>query len=146
MDKPVHVYKTYIRATVEEVWNAIIDPEQTAQYFYGTLVESDWEVGSSMNYYYPDGRQASEGQVLSIDAPKRMEFTFHALWDEELKAEGPAREVWALAEINGMVELKVEIYEIGEKTLENFKEGLPYIISGLKSLVETGEALPPPGP
>jgi DNA-binding transcriptional ArsR family regulator/uncharacterized protein YndB with AHSA1/START domain len=145
MDKPVHVYKTYIRATVEEVWNAIIDPEQTVQYFYGTLVESDWEVGSAMNYYYPDGRQASGGQVLSIDAPKRMEFTFHALWDEELKAEGPAREVWALAEMNGMVELKVEIYEIGEKTLENFKEGLPYIISGLKTLVETGEPLPSPG-
>lgn len=145
MDKPVHIYKAFIRASAEEVWDAMINPEKTSQYFYGTLVESDWEVGSPMNYYYPDGRQASEGQILSIDAPKRMEFTFHALWDEVLEAEGPAREVWALAEVNGMVELKVEIFEIGEKTLEDFKEGIPYIISGLKSLVETGEALPSPG-
>lgn len=144
MEKPVHVYASFIRATVEEVWNAIIDPDKTSQYFYGTLVESDWEVGSPMNYYYPDGRQASEGQVLSIDPPKRMEFTFHALWDEELAAEGPAREVWALTEMGDMVELRAEIYEIGEKTLANFKEGLPYILSGLKTLVETGQSLPPP--
>lgn len=144
MDKPVHIYKSYIRSTVEEVWDAIINPEKTVRYFYGTRVESDWEVGSPMDYFYPDGRQASAGQIISIDAPKRMEFTFHALWDEVLEAEGPAREVWALAEVNGMVELTVELYEIGEKTLEDFKGGLPYIISGLKSLVETGEGLPAP--
>jgi len=144
MDKPVHIYKSYISATVEEVWDAIINPDKTVQYFYGTLVDSDWEVGSSMNYYYPDGRQASEGQILSIDAPKRMEITFHALWDEELKAEGPAREVWALVEVNGMVELSVELYDVSEdsKTLEDFSQGFPYIISGLKSLVETGKGLP----
>lgn len=144
MDKPVHVYKTYIRGSVEDVWDAIINPDKTSRYFYGTLVESDWEVGSPMNYFYPDGRQASRGQILSIDPPKRMEFTFLPLWDEALEAEGPAREVWALTEANGMVELSVEIYEIGPKTLEDFTQGLPYIIAGLKSLVETGEGLPPP--
>lgn len=144
MDKPVHVYKTYIRGSVEDVWDAIINPYKTSRYFYGTLVESDWEVGSPMNYFYPDGRQASRGQILSIDPPKRMEFTFLPLWDEALEAEGPAREVWALNEANGMVELSVEIYEIGPKTLEDFTQGLPYIIAGLKSLVETGEGLPPP--
>jgi DNA-binding transcriptional ArsR family regulator/uncharacterized protein YndB with AHSA1/START domain len=144
MDKPVHVYTTYIRGSAEDVWDAFINPDKTVQYFYGTAVESDWEVGSTMNYYYADGSLASEGQVISIDPPKRMEFLFHAMWDEEIKAEGPAREVWLLAEIGDMVELKVEIYEIGEKTLEDFKMGLPYIIAGLKSLVETGEALPPP--
>ena len=97
-----------------------------------------------MNYYYPDGRQASEGQVLAIDPPKRMEFTFHALWDEELTAEGPAREVWQLSEVNGMVELVIELFEAGPKTLDDFANGFPYIVAGLKSLVETGEALPSP--
>lgn len=144
MEKPLHIYKSYIRGSVDDVWDAIIDPDKTQQYFYGTRVESDWEVGSPMNYYYPDGRQASEGQILSIDPPKRMEFTFHALWDEELTAEGPAREVWALTEIGEMVELKIELFDIGPKTLEEFSNGLPYIVAGLKSLVETGEALPPP--
>lgn len=145
MDKPVHLYKTYIRGSADDVWDAIINPDKTVQYFYGTAVESDWKVGSTMNYYYPDGSPASEGQIISIDPPKRIEFLFHAMWDEEIKAEGFAREVWALTEMGEMVELKVEIYEIGEKTLKDFKAGLPYIIAGLKSLVETGEALPAPG-
>lgn len=144
MDKPVHLYKTYIRGSAEDVWDAIINPDMTVQYFYGTAVESDWEVGSTMNYYYPDGTPAAEGHIISINPPKRMEFMFHPMWDEEIKAEGPAREIWALTEMGEMVELRVEIYEIGEKTLEDFKAGLPYIIAGLKSLVETGEALPAP--
>lgn len=146
MDKPVHVYKSYIRSTIEEVWDAITNPEKTIQYFYGTKVESDWEAGSPMNYYYPDGRQASEGRIISVDAPKRLECTFHALWDAELEAEGPAREVWSLAEVNGMVELTLELYDVseGDKRFENFTSGFPYIISGLKSLVETGESLPAP--
>lgn len=146
MDIPAHVYKAYIRATVEEVWDAITNPEKTSQYFYGTLVESDWEVGSEMNYFYLDGSKASEGHILAIDAPKRLEFTFQALWDETLIAEGPCREVWALAEVNGMVELTIELHDLGadSKTLNDFSNGLPYIVSGLKSLLETGEALPSP--
>jgi DNA-binding transcriptional ArsR family regulator/uncharacterized protein YndB with AHSA1/START domain len=144
MDKPVHIYKSFIRGSAEDVWDAITNPEKTVQYFYGTAVESDWEVGSPMNYLYPDGRVASEGHVIAIDEPKRLEFMFHAKWDEKLEAEGSVREVWAITEMSGMVELKVELFEIGPNTLEDFSEGLPYIIAGLKSLVETGEALPSP--
>ncbi|HUF15040.1 MAG TPA: SRPBCC domain-containing protein [Acidimicrobiia bacterium] len=142
MDKPAHVYTAFIRGTAEEVWDAIVNPEKTEQYYFGTRVESDWEVGSPMTYSYPGGRVASNGEIISIDPPKRIEFTFHALWDDELEAEGPVREVWAVGESNGMVELTVELYEIGERTLQVFGEGIAYIISGLKSLVETGEALP----
>ena len=144
MEKPVHVYKTYIRASVDEVWDAITNPEKTKQYFYGTEVDSEWEVGSSMSYRYPDGTLASDGEILAIDPPKRLEFTFRALWDEKLTAEGPAREIWELSQSSGMVELKVEIYEIGPLSLEDFSEGIPYIVSGLKSLVETGAGLPSP--
>jgi len=146
MDKPVHIYKSYIRATLEEVWDAIINPEQTVQYFYGTAVDSDWKVGSPMTYAYPDGTLASEGHIISIDPPKRLEFTFHALWDEELKAEGPVREVWALAEVSGVIELSIEMYDIAEdsKTVAEFTQGFPYIVAGLKSLLETGEPFPAP--
>ena len=146
MDKPVHIYKSYIRATLDEVWDAITNPEQTVQYFYGTAVESDWEVGSAMTYAYPDGTLASEGQILSIDPPKRLEFTFQALWDEDLKAEGPVREVWALAEVSGVIELTIEMYDIAEdsKTVTEFTQGFPYIVAGLKTLLETGEPFPAP--
>ena len=139
-------FERHLRYPVAAVWDAITNPDMTSQYFYGTLVESDWEVGSEMNYFYPDGSKASEGHIISIDAPKRIEFTFQALWDEEMIAEGPAREVWALAEVSGMVQLTIELYDVDEdsKTLDDFSNGFPYIVSGLKSLIETGEALPSP--
>ena len=147
MDKPVHIYKAYIRSSVEEVWDAMVNPDKTVQYFYGTRVESSWEVGTPIKYFYPDGDAASDGEIISIDAPKRLEISFQALWDEELVKEGPAREVWALTDVNWMVELTVELYDVAEdsKTLAEFSNGFPYIISGLKSLVETGEGLPSPG-
>lgn len=144
MEIPTHIYKAYINATPLEVWDAITDPNKTARYYYGTRVESDWEVGSPINYRYPDGRLASDGEILAIDPPKRLERTFRPLWNDELAAEGAVREVWILTEVNGMVELSVEWYEIGDKTLEDFVQGIPYIISGLKSLIETGESLPSP--
>ncbi len=144
MEKPAHVYSCYIRGGIQAVWDAIVNPDMTSQYFYGTRVESKWEMGSPMDYYYPDGTQASEGKILSIDPPRRLECTFHPLWDESLAAEPPAREVWALEEMDHMVKLTVVLYDIGARTLEDFVQGLPYIVSGLKSLVETGESLPAP--
>ena len=143
MDKPVHIYKTYIRATADEVWDAIIDPDKTVAYFYGTRVESDWTIGSEMTYAYPDGTLASTGRIIAIDAPKRLEFTFHALWDEELEAEGPVREVWTLTEMDDVVELTIELFDLAtdSRTYEDFTNGTPYIVAGLKSLLETGSPL-----
>lgn len=146
MEKPVHVYKAYIRASVEEVWEAIVDGDMTTQYFYGTRVESDWQVGSSMNYYDPSGGLVSEGEIIAIDPPNQIEFTFHALWDETLVKEGPAREAWAIKDVNGMAELTIELYDVAvdSKTYEDFVNGFPYIVSGMKSLLETGTPLPAP--
>lgn len=147
MGTPDHIYKAYINGTQGEVWEAITNPDMTQQYFYGTRVASDWEVGSSMNYYYAgSGDLASDGTIIAVDAPNRIEFTFHARWDPELVTEGPVREIWRLAEVNGMTELTVELFDapVGSKTLEDFSSGFPYIVSGLKSLVETGTALPAP--
>jgi uncharacterized protein YndB with AHSA1/START domain len=100
-------------------------------------------VGSTVVYHYPDGTVAADGTVLAIDAPNRLEMTFQARWDPDLVAEGPVREVWALSENNGMTEITVELYDVASdsKTLSDFTSGLPYIISGLKSLVETGVGL-----
>lgn len=146
VSKPVHIYKTYIRATTEEVWEAIVDGDKTVQYFYGTRVESDWTVGSSMNYYDSAGNIVSRGEVLAIDPPKRLEFTFAPLWEPVLIEEGSSRQVWAIAEINGMSELTIELFDVveGGAIYEDFINGFPYIVAGLKSLLETGEALPAP--
>lgn len=146
VSKPVHIYKAYIRAPIDEVWEAIVDGDKTSQYFYGTRVESEWTVGSSMNYYDSAGEMVSKGEVLAIDAPKRLEFTFAPLWDPALIEEGASRQVWSIAEINGMSELTIELFDVieGGAIYDDFVNGFPYIVSGLKSLVETGAALPAP--
>lgn len=146
MDKPAHIYKAYIRASVDDVWNAIVDGDQTVQYFYGTRVESDWKVGSPMNYRDAGGGLVSEGTIIAIDPPNRIEFTFKALWDPALADDEPAREVWSIRDVNGMAELTIELYDVvvGGPTYEDFVNGFPYIVSGLKSLLETGTPLPAP--
>ncbi len=148
MNKPVHVYQVYISASAETVWNAITDGDATVQYFYGTRVESTWEVGAAVSYGYPDGRKAAEGHVISIDPGRRLEITFLPLWDPVLTAEGPAREVWLVEDVGGATKLTVETYDIvdGGSVHADFAAGLPFIISGLKTLLETGLPLQMTGP
>jgi uncharacterized protein YndB with AHSA1/START domain/DNA-binding transcriptional ArsR family regulator len=146
MDTPDHVYKAYIRAGAQEVWDAIVDPDQTVQYYYGTRVSSDWQPGSALVYHDGAGAVVADGNLIAVDPPHRLEFTFQARWDPALIDEGPVREVWAIREVNGMAELTIEIYDMPADgpTYRDFTAGLPYIVSGLKSLVETGAALPSP--
>jgi len=146
MAQPVHIYKAYINAPMSDVWDAITNGDKTVQYFYGTRVESEWSVGSPLAYTDSNGDIVADGEIISIDPPKRVEFTFQARWDPDLIAEGSAREVWALAEINAMTELTIELYDVAvdSKTYDDFVNGFPYIVSGLKSLLETGQGLPAP--
>ena len=143
MSRPVHVYQTFIDAPTETVWNAIVDGDMTVQYFYGTRVESTWEPGAEVTYAHPDGTKASQGEVLSVDPGKRLEMTFLPLWDPELTAEGPAREVWLVEDAGGVSKLTVETYDIAEggKIHSDFADGFPIIVSGLKTLLETGKPL-----
>lgn len=142
-DRPVHRYQALIKAQPEDVWRAIVDGDQTVQYFYQTRVESTWEVGGSITYSLPDGTLAADGEVLSIDPGRRVEMTFQARWDPELLADGPAREVWLVEPADGVAKLTVEIYDLdpGSPTLRDFIEGLPEIVSGMKTLLETGAPL-----
>jgi uncharacterized protein YndB with AHSA1/START domain len=146
MSDPVHVYQVFINAAPDRVWQAIVDGEQTQRYFYGTRVESIWEPGAALSYLGGDGAVVADGSVIAIDAPHRLEMTFQAHWDPELEAEGPAREVWLLEDVNGVTKLTVEMHDVavGSKTYEDFTSGFPYIVSGLKTFVETGQSLPAP--
>jgi DNA-binding transcriptional ArsR family regulator/uncharacterized protein YndB with AHSA1/START domain len=147
MSKPDHVYQAYIAAAPEEIWRSMTDGDYTVQYFYGTRVESDWSVGAPVRYLAPDGSVVADGAVLAADPPKRLEMSFHARWDPDLEQEGPVREVWLVEETDGQSRLRVELYDapIGSRTLEDFSNGFPYIVSGLKTLLETGAPMAPPG-
>lgn len=143
METPSHVYTTYIKASAEAVWRALCDGDQTVQYFYGTRVESTWEAGASLRYTDHEGRVVADGSVIAFEPPTRLEMLFHARWDADLEAEGPVREVWLVEPQGPMTRLTVELWDTpaGSKTHSDFVGGFPYIVSGLKTLLETGAPL-----
>ena len=143
MPEPTHVYQTYIKCDPEEAWNAIVDGDVTVRYFYGTRVESDWEPGAPVVYTYPDGSVAADGDVIAIDHGKRLEMTFHPRWDPELEAEGPAHVVWVVETENDLTKVRVEYLDLdpSSKRYRDFLQGDPYILSGMKTLLETGEPM-----
>jgi len=143
MSEPTHIYQTYIKCEPEQAWIAIVDGDLTVNYFYGTRVESDWEPGSTISYTYPDGSVAADGEVIAIDHGKRVEMTFLARWDPELEAEGPAHMVWIVETDSGLTRVTVEYYDLdpSSKRLQDFAVGLPYIVGGMKTLLETGKPI-----
>ena len=143
MSGPVNVYQVFIGCKVTDAWQALVDGDQTVRYYYGTRVESDWNPGSELRYVYPNGTVAANGTVIAIDPPNRLEITFHPRWDPELEAGGPARMVWLVEEVGETTRLTVELYEleVGSKAYSELVGGLPFIVSGLKTLLETGRPM-----
>ncbi len=139
-----HVYSIIISTTPDELWRAITDGAMTARYYYGTRVASDWQPGSDLSYTYPDGTIAADGQVLEVDPPHRLAMRFHPRWDPEIEAEGAVRMVWQVEPAGeGACRLTVtsEGYAAGSKTGRDFAGGIVFIVSALKTLLETGEPL-----
>ena len=86
---------------------------------------------------------AADGEIISCEPEARLEMMFHARWDPELEAEGPVREVWIVADAGETTMLSVEMHDVAidSKTYSEFTGGFPFIVSGLKTLVETGKAM-----
>ena len=143
---PDHVYSVLIKASPERVWNAIIDGYETERYYYGTRVDSDWSVGGRIVYAYPDGSVAADGEVVEIEPGARVTMTFHPRWSPEIEAEGPVRMTWAVEPAgDGVSKLTVVTSGMTEGGViqGEFGGGIVYIVSGLKTYLETGEPMTP---
>jgi DNA-binding transcriptional ArsR family regulator len=143
---PDHVYSVLIRATPDRIWRAITDGIETERYYYGTRVDSDWSVGGRITYAYPDGSLAADGEVIEIDPGRRVLMTFHPRWSPEIDAEGPVRMAWEIEPAgDGVSKLTVVTSGVveGGAIQTEFGDGIVYIVSGLKTLVETGESMTP---
>ncbi len=70
-------------------------------------------------------------------------MTFHAHWDPELEAEGPAHMAWIVDEESGLTRVTVEYYDLdpSSKSAKEYTGGIPFIVSGLKTLLETGQTM-----
>jgi uncharacterized protein YndB with AHSA1/START domain len=136
------VYVTYIRTTPEKLWQALIDPEFTRQYWVGTWQESEWKPGASWKIMIPDGRVADSGEVLEIEPNRRLVLRWRNEFTE-LREEGYSRMTYELEPQGKSVKLTV-IHEMDHpesKFIGRVSEGWPMILASLKSLLETGESL-----
>jgi uncharacterized protein YndB with AHSA1/START domain len=138
-----HVYSVFIQAPPERVWQAITDGNETTRYYYGTRVDSTWQPGAPLTYAYRDGSIAADGIVLEVDPPNRVTMSFHARWDPAIEAEGPVEMAWVLEAQGEATKLTVTTSGLveGSRTAADFGGGIVYIVSGLKTLVETGRPM-----
>jgi uncharacterized protein YndB with AHSA1/START domain/DNA-binding transcriptional ArsR family regulator len=142
---PRQVYQVFIRATPEQVWDAITRPEFTAQYFYGSRVQTTGEAGTPFRHVAPDSDELwGDNVVLESQRPRRLVHTWRSLYDAELAAEPPSRVTWEIEEQPGGVCRLTVVHDELEgspKTAASVSGGWMFIISGLKTLLETGEPL-----
>lgn len=137
-------YQAYIRTTPARLWDAITSPEQTPQYFYGLTVVSDWKPGSPLRHLLPDGRSQMEGTVLEVDAPRRLVHTFATSG----VADAPTRVIWELQPLGAVTLLTLthEDFDGETQTYQSVARGWNPVVSGLKTLLETGRPLEIPAP
>lgn len=144
MDERSIVYVAYIASTLEQVWNALTNPDITQLYWYGTRVQSEWKVGSKI-VYMRDGEVTDEHIVLAVDRPHSLRHSFHPIFAEEYRKEEPSRVTFNLEQNGDVVRLTLIHDEFPSDTriFAGCRESWPPIISSLKTLLETGKPLPP---
>jgi uncharacterized protein YndB with AHSA1/START domain len=139
------VYSVFIRATPEQVWDAITKPEFTTRYFHGTRIESTFEPGAPYLSLAGDGDQTLvDGEILESDPPRMLRHTWRALYDPETASEPFSRVTWEIEPQEGGVTKLTVVHdqlEAAPKTAEGVAGGWSYVLSGLKTLLETGEPL-----
>jgi uncharacterized protein YndB with AHSA1/START domain len=143
MDKPKFVYVIFIRTTAEKLWDALTKPEFTRAYWFGCWQDTTWEPGSSWRLMIPDGRVGDSGEVVEVDKPRRLVLRWRNEFRPELRVEGYSGCTFDIEAAGDDVKLTVthEIDRPGSKFIEAVSNGWPAILSSLKSLLETGDAL-----
>ena len=139
------VFEIYIKATPERIWEAITDPAQRAKYSFGVQTQSDWATGSTYRASVPDVFDIAEGENLVVEPPRLLVQSFNALWSDEVKAQGTTRVTWEIEPVGDSCRLTVVHDQLPDSANAELYGGWPMILSGLKTLLETGELLTTPG-
>jgi uncharacterized protein YndB with AHSA1/START domain/DNA-binding transcriptional ArsR family regulator len=140
------VFEIYIKTTPERLWEAITDTELRQKYNFGMGVTSDWTPGSSYVSTHPMAPEPlAEGENLEVDPPRRLVQSFTALWGEDVKSEGTSKVTWEIEPVGDSCRLVVTHSDLREGANDQLYGGWPMILSGLKTLLETGEELTTPG-
>jgi uncharacterized protein YndB with AHSA1/START domain len=140
------IFEIYIKTTPERLWEAITDSDLRAKYNFGVGVTSDWTEGSRYEAAHPQaGIAISEGENLEVDPPRRLVQSMTALWSDDVKSEGTSKVTWEIEPVGDSCRLLVIHSDLREDANGELYGGWPMILSGLKTLLETGENLTTPG-
>jgi DNA-binding transcriptional ArsR family regulator/uncharacterized protein YndB with AHSA1/START domain len=139
------VFEIYIKTTPERLWEAVTDPGMRAKYSFGVRTDSDWTPGSSYKSSVPGVIDIATGENLEVDPPRRLVQSFNALWSDDVKSVGTSRVTWEIEPVGNSCRLTVTHDRLPEGANSEVYGGWPMILSGLKTLVETGELLDTPG-
>ena len=140
------VFEIYIKTTPERLWEAITDPDLRAMYSFGLRTVTDWSPGSTYESFHPsqDGPFVA-GENLEVDPPHRLVQSMTALWGADVEAEGTSRVTWEIEPVGDSCRLVVTHDQLREGANDQLYGGWPMILSGLKTLLESGEPLTTPG-
>ena len=135
------IYTTYIKSTPEKLWNAIINPEFTRQYWGGNANVSDWKPGSKWEHVAGDGQNSVRviGKVVESVPPQRLVLT----WADPAQEADVSRVTFQIESVGDEVRLDVIHGEFnpGSEMIGKVSGGWPRVLSSLKSFLETGKAL-----
>jgi uncharacterized protein YndB with AHSA1/START domain len=139
------VFESYVKTTPHRLWEALTDSALRSKYNFGSRVSSDWSPGSRWEMSHPAAPgPLGEGENLEIDPPRRLVQCFTALWSEDVKREGTSRVTYELEPVGDSCRLTLAHDELREDPHEELYGGWPQSLSGLKTLLETGEQLTTP--
>jgi uncharacterized protein YndB with AHSA1/START domain len=142
--KPLHRYQTFIKGSAEQVWEALVNPEFTKEYFHAQRFESALEPGAPYRMVSPIGVGSVEGTVEEVDRPRRLVMTWRVLYDPAMSEEPPSRVEWELHDHGDGVTKVVTIHRdlgLSPLTSGSVGDGWNWVLGSLKSFVETGSGL-----
>lgn len=143
--KPQLVYQIIIKAPPEQVWAAITTAEFTSRYYYGNALKTDLTVGSPFTYHMQDGAPIVEGQVVASEPPTRLVHTYRSLWPP-MNEDAPTTVTWELEALPGGVTKLTVVHADFQAETATYRGlqsgGWTWILSNMKTLLETGEPLP----
>ena len=138
------LYVIYIFAPPQKIWDHLTDPEMNKKFWSGYHQDSSWRVGADYKITAADGRVWDEGKVLESDPPRRLRVSWNHLADPAMQAEGESICTFELEAAQPGVTKLTLTHEIGvadSKLIVAVSGGWPSILSGLKTLVESGHTL-----
>ena len=143
----VHRHSVVVDATPARVWTALLD--ENASWYFGTTLNVERAdglpvVGADYTYTYPDGTVAAEGSILVVEPERRLEMTFSPVWDDDVRDEPPCRLAWVIELVDGTTMVSVEHHDLDPEshTAQQMDGGSVYLVSNLKTWLETGAPMP----